>query len=86
MDNFELSMAATTKSINSQDSALVENAKYLDSITGKLGILRATLEEKYFESLDAETLKKAITILTRLVTVFGSLNQVVLVTIGLFAI
>lgn len=45
IENFELAQDVMQKSANSAGSALTENEKYLDSINGKLGILKASFQE-----------------------------------------
>lgn len=86
LDNYNIAQSARTKAINSENSALDENAKYLNSITGKLGTLRATLEEKFAESIDVDMIKKAVDVVTDLIDAWASLKNIILVAASVVGI
>lgn len=57
IENFELAEDVLNKSAHSAGSALQENEKYLDSINGKLGILKATFQELSANVFDSALIK-----------------------------
>lgn len=82
MENYDLALEATSKSINSQNSAMDENQKHLQSITGRLGTLTSTIQEKFAESLSADLIKMIVSELTVLVDTFGSLRNAILLVVA----
>jgi TP901 family phage tail tape measure protein len=80
MDNYQISIDATTMALNSQGSAVEENAKYVNSIEGKLAILNTTFQELANNLLSSTAFKVVIDLLTVLL---GLLSQGV-VQLGLF--
>lgn len=81
MENIDMARDATSKAINSENSALDENRKHLESITGRLGTLKATIEEVFAESISADVIKGLITTVTELIDAFASLRNVALVAL-----
>jgi hypothetical protein len=72
MENMDIATSATTKALNSQGSALDENQKYLDSITGRLGILRTTIEEAFANAFSVDLIKNLVSTMTVLVEKFAN--------------
>lgn len=77
---------------NSDGSALAENEKYLDSISGKIQMLQNQMQKLAAISINNEALKTAISLLTDLLSVvtsavdqFGALKSVVSIVGGVFA-
>ena len=77
---------------NSDGSALAENEKYLDSISGKIQMLQNQIQKLAAISINNEALKTAISLLTDLLSVvtsvvdqFGALKSVVSIVGGAFA-
>lgn len=69
MDNMDLTQKAYNETLNSNNSASQENAKYLDSIEGRMNIFKATLDEVKASFLEASTVKNVITGLTSVLNV-----------------
>lgn len=68
---------ATTTALNSQGSALAENEKYLDSISGRLGIFSGELTKLWTNTINSETIKTVIdmgTAFIKLADAIGLLN------------
>lgn len=74
LNNYSTAKEATAKAYNSENSAMDENAKRLDSIQGRLGILKATTEEFYRGLLEGNTIKSVVSGLTEFVNVLQSLT------------
>ena len=72
MENMDIATKATTLALNSENSALDENAKFLDSITGRLGILRSAIEESFTEAIPVDFFKTLISWVTILVEKFAN--------------
>jgi hypothetical protein len=86
MDNMTVAEEARTKAINSENSAMDENEKYLNSITGRLGTLRSTIEEKYSESINSDSFKELITTATDLADAWLNLKSIALVLFAAFSL
>ena len=85
MDNFKIATDATTAAINSQGSAMSENQKYVDSIQGRMKILKTTIEEKWDNAISSDLIKGTVSALTKLIDVFGNLPSIIgLATTALF--
>lgn len=67
LENFSVAEDAMATAADSAGSALEENEKFLDSIQGKLNILKATFEDFSQSLLDSEFLKGALDVITGLV-------------------
>lgn len=72
MDNFKSAIAATETAYNSQGSAARENAKYLDSLEGRLQNLRSAFEELAYKTLSSDMLGKGLEALTKVVEFLSS--------------
>jgi len=86
MENFGMATDATTKALNSENSALDENEKYLDSISGRLGVLRTTIEEQFAKAIDVDLIKQVIELGTQLVGTFGNLKTIMMSVLSVLAI
>lgn len=64
-------------SANSAGSALIENEKYLDSINGRISILKATWEDFSQAVLNGDIVKGAISGATALLEVFSKISNMV---------
>jgi formylmethanofuran dehydrogenase subunit D len=73
LQNMETGIAAANTSLNSQGSALSENAKFLDSIQGKLSILNTTWESFTASTSTADFVKSILDIGTG---ILGVVNDV----------
>ena len=80
LENFEIAERALNTAMNSDGSALAENEKVLESITGKLQLMTAAWQEFAAATFDNEAVKFVIQLLT---TLLNTLTQLDTVTIGL---
>ena len=86
MESYAIKIDAATKSRNSENSALEENQKVLDSIGGRLGLLKVAGEEFWRSILNSDALKAIVSSMTYLVSTFANLNTIVMTaTIALIA-
>lgn len=74
LENFDIATKALGTSLESDGSALAENEKYLDSISGKLAILKANFEALSSSVVDSDIIKLAVDGLSSLV---GRTNSLV---------
>ena len=65
MKNYQTALKATASAEGSAGSAAKENARYLDSMEGKMQDLRSAWEKLSYKLIDSEILKKAIEGLTK---------------------
>lgn len=72
VNNYDTVLKATTTSINSENSAMDENAKHLDSIAGRMGTLKASVEGVWDSAISSDFIKGTVSGLTGLVTTIGS--------------
>jgi hypothetical protein len=86
MQSLEIAHDATTKALNSENSAMDENEKHLKSISGRLGTLISTIQEKISEGISADIIKNILSTVTSLVDAFGSLRNVVLLVVAAISI
>ena len=92
-ENFDLAIKATTLSLNSQGSAVRENEKYINSITGRIEKLRATWQDFTNSLLSSDVFKGIISFITAIVngmnTVPGKIaliaSSISLLTLGVIA-
>lgn len=78
MENYKTAQDATNAAINSNNSAVDENEKYLNSWSGKVGTLKATLEGFYKSILNSDITKGFVDILTQIISKFGNLQSIIL--------
>lgn len=73
MNNFDTVDKVIETSVNSTGSAVAENEKYLDSITGKLDLLRSSYEALSSSIINSDAYKFGI---DRLRDVLDLLNEI----------
>ena len=74
--NFDIAERAMETSANSAGSALRENEKYLESINGKISVLKATWEDFSQAILSSDVVKDAVSGATALLEVFTKIANV----------
>ena len=95
LENFSVAERALKTSASSSGSALAENEKVLESIQGKLNIMKATFEE-FSQNLIEGSFVKDIVVLgtgllevlngvTKVIDALGGLNNVLFITMGIIA-
>ena len=72
MDNFSTAIEANETAQKAQGSAARENAKYLDSLQGRLQNLRSAFEELAYKTLSSDMLGKGLEALTKVVEFLSS--------------
>lgn len=60
MNNFDTARAATETAINSEGSAMKENERYMESISGKIGQFKAQFQELSGAFIGTDFLKGAV--------------------------
>ena len=65
MRNYKTALEATATAENSAGSAAKENARYMESMEGKMQDLRSSWEKLSYKLIDSELLKKGIDSLTK---------------------
>jgi len=84
MESYQIKLDAASMARNSENSALEENAKKLDSISGRLGLLKVASEEFWASTINSNTIKGMISSVTYLVSTFANLATILaLVATGL---
>jgi TP901 family phage tail tape measure protein len=73
MDNFSQAIKANRTAINSQGSAAIENAKYLDSIQGKLATFSSAWQQFSYHFMNSDFLKSAIDFGTKVINILDTL-------------
>lgn len=88
MNNFNTAREATETAMNSEGSALKENERYMDSISGKIGKFKAQFQELSSATLNSEVFKGVVdsgtallNVLTEIISV-GNGVPALLTTIG----
>lgn len=78
MGNFDTARVATETAINSTGSAMKENERYMESLSGKIGQFKAQFQEFSVIAMDTDFLKgivdggtKALDIFTKLLDTLG---------------
>jgi TP901 family phage tail tape measure protein len=77
MEQMPMAVDATSSAFDSQNSAIKENAKFLDSIQGRTQVLGVTIEEKFKNLISSDGIKGFITILTKLTNTFMNLPAII---------
>lgn len=72
LNNFETALAATETALNSEGSALNENAKYIDSIEGKVSNLKSAFEELSQTLISSDFIKSVVDLGTALLKLANS--------------
>lgn len=75
LTNFEQAEAAMNTAMNSTGSAMAENEKYLDSITGKLQVMHAAFQEISYNALNSNTTKVLLDMANAALAVVNSLSR-----------
>ena len=89
MENYNIALDATSKAYHSQNSAIEENEKRINSIQGRIGIFKATTEGMWQNTLDSDAVKFFVDFGTAIITIIdkiGLLNTTLLITIGYFTV
>ena len=78
MNNFDTARAATETAMNSAGSAMKENDRYMESLSGKIGQFKAQFQELSNVAMDTDLLKglvdggtEALDIFTKLLNTLG---------------
>lgn len=77
LTNFDTAQQALEKSLNSTGSAVAENEKYLDSVTGKLNQLKAAWESLSATILDSDFLKGVLDLAINIVQALDKIVEAV---------
>lgn len=88
IQNFEDAETAMKAATNSFGSASAENEKYLDSINGKIAVMKASFEEMSSAVISSDLVKFFVELATALenaVTWLAKVNQIVPVLVGIVA-
>ena len=86
MTNFESAVGATETALNSEGSAMEENAKRMNSLQGKVEQLKSAWQSFAKNSLDSDLVKNILTTTTnvvKLVDKLGGLKPILLSILGL---
>lgn len=76
ISNFEAAEAAMKTAAESTGSAMAENEKFLDSVTGKLQVLHAQFQELSYNVLNSNLLKVVLDIGSALLSMANYLSQI----------
>lgn len=77
LSNFDTAIAMVETAENSAGSAAAENAKYLDSLQGRIDVMTASLQALSTSALDSGFLKGGVSAITSLISGFTSLIDTV---------
>ena len=83
MNNFDIAIEASEKALNSQGSAIAENEKALDSITGKWKIMMANLNNTKLTLIEDDTIKGILDLGISLTGIISKLTGFKTVVAGL---
>ena len=75
MDNFTHAIEANETAMNSQGSAARENAKYLDSIEGKIKAFQSAWEQLSYHIVSSDLIKNVVDLGTKIITVIDNIVQ-----------
>lgn len=75
LNNFSVAEDAMKQAANSAGSALAENAKYLDSIQGRLAQLDTSFQSLSTHVLDSGTVKYAVSFLTTIIKITDNITK-----------
>lgn len=76
MNNFDTARAATETAMNSTGSAMKENERYMESLSGKIGTFKAQFQELSNVTLDSDFLKGAVDTGTKLLEILTKIIDV----------
>lgn len=77
LSNFDTAIAMAETAENSAGSAAAENAKYLDSLQGRIDVMTSSLQALSTSALDSGFLKGGVSAITSLISGFTSLIDTV---------
>ena len=77
MNNYQMSLDATTTALNSQGSATKENEIYMQSAQAKLNILKTTMQEFALNTINSDFMKGIIDGLTKFIGIMGNAPGVI---------
>jgi len=77
LENYQIKLDAAAKARNSENSALDENAKKLDSLSGRLGLLKVAGEEFSASIINSNALKEMVSSATSLVGIFTKITSTI---------
>ena len=75
MDNFTHAIEANETAMNSQGSAARENAKYLDSIQGRVKAFQSAWEQLSYHIISSDLIKNVVSFGTKIITVIDNIVQ-----------
>lgn len=75
MDNFTHAIEANETAMNSQGSAARENAKYLDSIQGRVKAFQSAWEQLSYHIISSDLIKNVVSLGTKIIKVIDNLVQ-----------
>lgn len=75
MDNFTHAIEANETAMNSQGSAARENAKYLDSIQGRVKAFQSAWEQLSYHVISSDFIKNVVSLGTKIITVIDNIVQ-----------
>lgn len=75
MDNFTHAIEANETAMNSQGSAARENAKYLDSIQGRVKAFQSAWEQLSYHIISSDLIKNVVSFGTKIITVIDNVVQ-----------
>ena len=77
MNNYQMSLDATTTALNSQGSATKENEIYMQSAQAKLNTLKTTMQEFALNTINSDFMKGIIDGLTKFIEIMGNAPGVI---------
>lgn len=87
MENYQIAIDASAKAYSSFGSAIEENEKQLNSIQGRIGVLKVATESLFLNAISSDTVKVFVdfaTVLVNVIDKIGLLNSILLGTITYF--
>lgn len=83
LENFSIAEQSLTTSINSAGSALKENEKYLESINGRISIMKASFEDLSRNLISSDFVKDIVDLGTGLIGVLNTVSKIIDILGGL---
>ncbi|MDD4469398.1 MAG: phage tail tape measure protein, partial [Acholeplasmataceae bacterium] len=84
MSNYKDMQDSLTTALNSTNSALIENDKYMESIEARSAQFKNTVMGKWQEALDSNVVKGFVIVMTQLVEIFGNINTILAISTTAF--
>lgn len=76
LNSYQTAIDATSDAINSENSALIENEKYMQSIEGRINLFNNALQNLWIKSINSNTIKSIVNLGTGLLTLAGNTGAV----------